>query len=378
MTIIPVEGSQVAQTETLTEKFATRLRKEIQAGRWVDRPLPSERELSGKYQVSRVTIRRSLKQLCGENLVEARPGKGYFVVPGATATAATDGGRVVLFLHCHENGEHRLDALHAGIMNGAMAEAHRQSLELYATSQSAASFRRTLAERWRHDLRGVLLDWYEPKLGEFMLEARIPFVVVETDLGELPVTTVIQDNVGGVRLGLDWLAGRGHRRIAMLASEEDAVHPRQRLAGYREWLLHSGIEFNPAWVARGANDAAGGRECAAAVLDAPERPTAIFVGHREMLAGVFEELARRGLSQPADLELVVWGPPGPDEPAGGLIEVSYVAWSREEMGRLAMMALGERVKAGRSERVVVRVPATLVARGPAGVAPAKPQEGAGQ
>jgi DNA-binding LacI/PurR family transcriptional regulator len=353
-------------SQTLTEKFTKRLRDEIRAGRWKNQALPSERVLSERFDISRVTVRRSLKQLCAESLVEARPGKGYFVIPGADEPAPKVGGRVVLFVSRHVDGQHVLDALHAGILNGAMDEAHRSGLELYATSQTPAGFRRTLVERWGQDLRGVLLDAADPGVAEFLLKSKIPFVVVETELEGLPVTTVIQDNVGGVRLGLDLLAACGHERIAMVITEEESVHPEQRLAGYREWLLQRGVGLNPAWEARGSNDQAGGREAAAGILDATERPTAFFVGNREMLGGVVEELSRRGLRYPADVALVVWGPPGADEPSGGLSDVTFVNWSREEMGRLAMRALEERVKAGRPERMAVRIPAVLVDRGSAG------------
>jgi DNA-binding LacI/PurR family transcriptional regulator len=63
------------------------------------------------------------------------------------------------------------------------------------------------------------------------------------------------------------------------------------------------------------------------------------------------------------VSLAVWGAPGAGEPAGELANVTHVTWSREEMGRLAVLALEERVRAGRSERIVVRVPTRLTERG---------------
>lgn len=41
--------------------------------------LPSERELMERFSVSRVTIRRALKELVGEGLIESRQGSGYIV-----------------------------------------------------------------------------------------------------------------------------------------------------------------------------------------------------------------------------------------------------------------------------------------------------------
>ena len=41
--------------------------------------MPSEAELCERYEVSRVTVRRALKELAGENLLEGRQGKGTYV-----------------------------------------------------------------------------------------------------------------------------------------------------------------------------------------------------------------------------------------------------------------------------------------------------------
>lgn len=42
--------------------------------------LPSERELVGLFRVSRLSVREGIKSLIGKGLVEARQGRGYFVV----------------------------------------------------------------------------------------------------------------------------------------------------------------------------------------------------------------------------------------------------------------------------------------------------------
>lgn len=41
--------------------------------------LPPERELMGKFSVSRVTVRRALRELVNESLLESRQGSGYIV-----------------------------------------------------------------------------------------------------------------------------------------------------------------------------------------------------------------------------------------------------------------------------------------------------------
>ncbi len=60
--------------------IADELRDRISAGEFgAGRLLPSEAELSGAYDVSRVTIRKALEVLRSESLVDSRQGFGWFV-----------------------------------------------------------------------------------------------------------------------------------------------------------------------------------------------------------------------------------------------------------------------------------------------------------
>lgn len=71
------------------------LRQRLVEGRQpADRPLPGEPQLARQFGVSRVTIRRALKQLEAERLVVRRPARGTFAVPqppGAAAPANISG-----------------------------------------------------------------------------------------------------------------------------------------------------------------------------------------------------------------------------------------------------------------------------------------------
>lgn len=60
--------------------IADDLRQRVEAGEFgTGRLLPSESELSGAYEVSRVTVRKALELLRDEGLIDARQGFGWFV-----------------------------------------------------------------------------------------------------------------------------------------------------------------------------------------------------------------------------------------------------------------------------------------------------------
>ncbi len=347
--------------KTLTAKFAGRLRQEIRSGRYrPDRPLPSERAIADKYGISRVTARRSLKQLCAERLIEARPARGYFVVPGATVQAERSEARSLLFIQRGATGRPTLDSIHAQIVNGALGEAHERGLEVYIMCQDLRDFRKTLSTDWGKRLRGVLLDWARPDIARLMLEESVPFVLVETDMEGMEVTTVIQDNVGGVHQAMESMVASGRRRVGLICGDIGSVHIKQRVSGYREFLLRNGLPRNPGWVAEDSLDDRGGRRAAAAVLGCAEPPDALLVCHREMIGGVLAELVARDLRYPDDVSVVVWGDPDPGEAGGEFTDITHVRWCKEEMGQMAVRALEERIKVGHPERMVFRIATSLV------------------
>jgi GntR family transcriptional regulator len=60
--------------------IADELRRRVEAGEFAaGRLLPSESELSGAYDASRVTVRKALELLRSEGLIDARQGFGWFV-----------------------------------------------------------------------------------------------------------------------------------------------------------------------------------------------------------------------------------------------------------------------------------------------------------
>jgi len=349
---------------TLTCSVAGRLRDEIRAGKWsADEPLPSERALAVAFEMSRMTARRCLQMLCREGMVVARPGRGYFPVCGAVGPESLQKRRSILYYYASDAGTPRLDSLHASIINGANAEADRLGLHLYAVSRSPADFLRALREGWADGLRGVLLDWATADLAEHLIQRGVPFVVVEADIEGLPVTSVIQDNVGGTQQALAHMAEWGHRRLGIIANDRDDIHTRQRLAAYREYLLRLDLPTSPDWMAVTPEGASGGRSATASLLARDDPPTAVFVASRGLLFGVTDELARRGLTVPEDLSLAVWGDPGLDPSAVESPDITYVTWGAEEMGRLAVRALENVVRSASPERTVIRIGTRLIDRG---------------
>jgi GntR family transcriptional regulator len=82
----------VQRARPLYEQVADALRTEIRDGRYLPgSKLPSERELSERFEVSKVTARQAIVQLRAEGLITSRAGAGVFVAePGPPRRLSDD------------------------------------------------------------------------------------------------------------------------------------------------------------------------------------------------------------------------------------------------------------------------------------------------
>jgi len=80
-------GALMRRTPLLAEKLATLIRQEIAKGRFKPgEKLPTEREMSETYGVSRVTVRDALGRLKHDGIVLSRQGSGAFVAKESAPT----------------------------------------------------------------------------------------------------------------------------------------------------------------------------------------------------------------------------------------------------------------------------------------------------
>jgi len=133
----------------------------------------------------------------------------------------------------------------------------------------------------------------------------IPFVVVDTDSATTAsVPTVGSNNWNGGLLATRHLLELGHRRIAIISGPDDVLCSRARLAGFRFAHDEAGIGVDPDLVRYGTFYLNAGYEHGVALLDRPDRPTAIFAGSDMQALGVLRAARRLGLDVPGQLSVI--------------------------------------------------------------------------
>jgi DNA-binding LacI/PurR family transcriptional regulator len=155
---------------------------------------------------------------------------------------------------------------------------------------------------------------------EVVVARRLPFVVLDAPPHPGGGWVGIDDR-GGARTAAEHLLRLGHRRFAVISAplaadalEGPATMARQaaadyhgaseRLAGYREALEAAGIDWTSVPVEERLNRFRAGGVAAAALLDRPERPTAILSMTDELALGALAAARERGVDVPRALSIV--------------------------------------------------------------------------
>lgn len=134
-----------------------------------------------------------------------------------------------------------------------------------------------------------------------------------------------------------YLVELGHRRIGFVAGPEGFRSAAERQQGYLDAMKAAGLPHGKDLMAAGNYTFETGHAAGAALLDSPDRPTAIFASNDEMAAGVLHAARERDIAVPDQLSIVgfdntaiaahIWPP------------LTTVRWPIVDMARSAAMKL---------------------------------------
>lgn len=189
------------------------------------------------------------------------------------------------------------------------------------------------------------------------VERGISVVFLDRPAGGLVADTVLLDNRGGARAGVEHLLRQGHRRIGMLLDSIGVYTMRERLGGAQDALAAANVPYDAALVCDGVRDPASAAAAVAGMLDSADPPTAFFALNNRITVGVVQELWRRGSTAHLvgfdDFELSHLMP----------IPLTVIAYDTRELARQAAELLFARISKESFWPRTVVLPTRLVQRG---------------
>ena len=177
------------------------------------------------------------------------------------------------------------------------------------------------------NLRSAVVDGFilfcldgADRLSELARERNLPAVALAFGTAAADISVVSIDNVGASRNVVDYLAGLGHRRFAILSMElvsgshgkatmDDVaaatyVTSADRIHGYREGLVAHGIDADAVPIHETLSDRDTVAAALAEISAASSPPTAILAESDVIAFHAIDWLKEHGLSVPGDVSVV--------------------------------------------------------------------------
>lgn len=171
---------------------------------------------------------------------------------------------------------------------------------------------------------------------------RTPLVVVDRDLPDAAVDSVLTDNAQGGWLAARHLIDLGHRRIACITGPSDVTPSADRVTGYRQAMMKGGIPVDQSLIVKGDFQYDSAYRASSQLLQIKDPPTAIFACNDLMAVAVMSAALALGRQVPGDLSVV-----GFDDvrlAAFANPPLTTIAQPKYEMGVVAATMLLERMR----------------------------------
>jgi len=307
----------------------------------------SERLLTEKFGISRISVRKALKELINENCLYTIPGKGTYV-QGLQAKGERLAAKTHNIAYIFWNAEQSVVSIpyFAHIIAGAEKECDRANYHLlistFPKENESADSLPTLIQQRKVDgvlLEGVDLPTYR-RVNEILPAVILSnFLYSSEEAGEPidDVDYVASNNAVAMLSILRYLKRLGHREIAFLFQTGRHSTFAERLQGFLLAAKKLGLSAKRDWIVR----ASTGAEAMQQLLVQKDRPTAIVAGNDTFALDAMDYCQRNGMSIPDDFSLI------------GFDDIDSTAWSRpslttvrvltEEMGKCSAKRLIEKI-----------------------------------
>lgn len=151
---------------------------------------------------------------------------------------------------------------------------------------------------------GVMIacvDFYDPKVIE-LVKSNIPLVTIDHAFSDR--ISVMSDNEGGMRQLVEYVYGKGHRKIAYIHGADSAV-TRERLASFYHTAERLGLNIPAEYIKEVPyRDSLGTGQCTRELIKLINPPTCILYPDDFSCLGGLSVLSEMGLRVPQDVSVV--------------------------------------------------------------------------
>lgn len=259
----------------------------------------------------------------------------------------------VLFIDAAHNG--LTHEFFAKVLQGVKEGAESRGYDITFINNRLGGRKVTYTEHCRYrGFDGVVIaciDFNDPQVIE-LVNSEIPVVTIDHVFNN--TISVVSDNVKGVRDIMNYVIGKGHKRIAYIHGDDSAV-TRDRLTSFYRCVEEFGLDIPDEYILECKyRDTARAVKCTRKLLDLKNPPTCILFPDDFTAVGGINFIKERGLNIPDDISVV-----GYDGTSYAVVNEPPLTTLEQDCDRLgktaaeSLIELIEKPKTTLKERIVV-------------------------
>lgn len=207
----------VVTIKALYEKVYQSLKKDIKEGKYKpgDR-IPSEKELSDIFQISRITSKRAMVKLVEDGIIYRTQGKGTFVSDGVRTL---DRARKPLFGLIVTNFD---DSHSSKLISGIETASDEQCMIILKQSFGLPDKEeKIIKELLDFGVDGLIIypaqaEHYSSEILKMVVD-QFPLVLIDRSFKGVAATAISTDNVQAAKIGMEYFFDLGHEHIGVLS-----------------------------------------------------------------------------------------------------------------------------------------------------------------
>lgn len=207
----------------------------------------------------------------------------------------------------------------------------------------------------------VLATEMDAKTAARFQETMAPVLILDNCFEELPFSSVLIDNETAAAKAVNYLIGKGHRRIGYLKGSYEINNFRSRYQGYLKAMSMAGLACNPDHIFSLATSMDGAYTDMVSILQKePELPTAFFADNDMIALGALRAFKQNGYSVPNDISIVGFD----DLPFCTISDppLTTIKVHNYEMGCAAVRRLAEQIGDRRAYQTKTQIASSFVER----------------
>ncbi|MDC7234137.1 MAG: GntR family transcriptional regulator [Spirochaetales bacterium] len=225
------------------------LQEQIKSGKLkAGEKVPTEKELSERYKVSRITSKKAMDLAAENNLITRMPGKGSFVTGNAKRKSQGDIQNKAPVIAVIQPELSEFFGLQ--FYKELELTAHEQGVYLiHGISNKCIEKEKSLIRSYiEFGVDGFIIqpvhyETFSNEILKLILEA-YPLVLIDRSLKDISCTNVVSDNVAAGMKAIDHLFSLGHRNIGIASRPVEACSSlKDRLKGVQDYYMEKEVPF---------------------------------------------------------------------------------------------------------------------------------------